>query len=252
MVKRLVIRRGNSHCLAVDLQRQWVFVSLAVNAAQLQVILQIVRSHTDGLAEQEYGLVKLPGFAFQPAKQQLNEADEDLLEFTLPRYQREGKSYLTIAIGCTGGRHRSVAIVEELRRLLLDKRHGGRQKRLQRFRRTGRAVSLSPDLPPAALQEWRTQAPEDPAEVTASGSPSRSTGRRWFDGILLAIEILLNACGDAFVVVGSYWNQPDGQVMLFFILAMSASEVAVGLGLVVQIYRKYNTLDTSSLNRLRG
>src|SRR5262245_55836482 len=38
-----------------------------------------------------------------------------LLRFTLPRYQREGKSYLTIAIGCTGGRHRSVVLVEELR-----------------------------------------------------------------------------------------------------------------------------------------
>jgi UPF0042 nucleotide-binding protein len=41
-----------------------------------------------------------------------------LLDFTLPRYQREGKSYLTIALGCTGGRHRSIALVEELRRLL--------------------------------------------------------------------------------------------------------------------------------------
>lgn len=37
-----------------------------------------------------------------------------LLESTLPLYIREGKSYLTIAVGCTGGRHRSVAIVEEL------------------------------------------------------------------------------------------------------------------------------------------
>ncbi|HLK12859.1 MAG TPA: RNase adapter RapZ [Candidatus Binatia bacterium] len=41
-----------------------------------------------------------------------------LLLFTLPRYQREGKSYLTIAFGCTGGRHRSVVLVEELRRRL--------------------------------------------------------------------------------------------------------------------------------------
>ena len=41
-----------------------------------------------------------------------------LLEFLLPRYQREGKAYLTIAIGCTGGRHRSVALVEELRGFL--------------------------------------------------------------------------------------------------------------------------------------
>ena len=39
---------------------------------------------------------------------------EHLLEFILPGYEREGKSYLTIAIGCTGGRHRSVAIVERL------------------------------------------------------------------------------------------------------------------------------------------
>ena len=39
----------------------------------------------------------------------------DFLSFVLPAYQREGKAYLTIAIGCTGGRHRSVALVEELR-----------------------------------------------------------------------------------------------------------------------------------------
>jgi UPF0042 nucleotide-binding protein len=41
-----------------------------------------------------------------------------LLEYVLPRYEREGKSYLTIAIGCTGGRHRSVAIAEALARQL--------------------------------------------------------------------------------------------------------------------------------------
>jgi UPF0042 nucleotide-binding protein len=41
-----------------------------------------------------------------------------LLEFLLPLYEREGKAYLTVAVGCTGGRHRSVAITEELRRRL--------------------------------------------------------------------------------------------------------------------------------------
>ncbi|RMF81512.1 MAG: RNase adaptor protein RapZ, partial [Nitrospirae bacterium] len=39
---------------------------------------------------------------------------EELLEFLLPRYRREGKAYFTFAVGCTGGRHRSVAIVEAL------------------------------------------------------------------------------------------------------------------------------------------
>ena len=41
-----------------------------------------------------------------------------LLTFTLPRYEREGKSSLTVALGCTGGRHRSVALVEDLRQRL--------------------------------------------------------------------------------------------------------------------------------------
>ena len=35
-------------------------------------------------------------------------------EHTLPRYEKEGKAYLTVAIGCTGGKHRSVAVSEEL------------------------------------------------------------------------------------------------------------------------------------------
>ncbi len=45
---------------------------------------------------------------------------EQLLRHTLPRYEREGKAYLTIAVGCTGGRHRSVAVAEELVRRLRD------------------------------------------------------------------------------------------------------------------------------------
>ena len=43
---------------------------------------------------------------------------ENMLDFLVPRYRSEGKSYLTIGIGCTGGRHRSVAIAEELGRRL--------------------------------------------------------------------------------------------------------------------------------------
>jgi UPF0042 nucleotide-binding protein len=40
---------------------------------------------------------------------------QDFLGFVLPAYRREGKAYLSVAVGCTGGRHRSVALVEELR-----------------------------------------------------------------------------------------------------------------------------------------
>ncbi|MCS6950323.1 MAG: RNase adapter RapZ [Armatimonadota bacterium] len=45
----------------------------------------------------------------------------DLIEFTLPQYIREGKAYLTIAIGCTGGRHRSVVIAEQVVQFLREK-----------------------------------------------------------------------------------------------------------------------------------
>ncbi len=79
---------------------------------------------------------------------------------------------------------------QELRRLLLDKRHDSRQRRLERFRRTGRAVSLAPDLPPAAFDEWRTQLPgeeQSDSAVTYASSPLK---RRWFDGLLLFVEIL--------------------------------------------------------------
>jgi UPF0042 nucleotide-binding protein len=50
----------------------------------------------------------------QPAAREFLCRVDDLLGFLLPAYIKEGKSYLTVAIGCTGGRHRSVALVEDL------------------------------------------------------------------------------------------------------------------------------------------
>jgi UPF0042 nucleotide-binding protein len=45
---------------------------------------------------------------------------EEYLRYVVPHYVAEGKSYLTVAVGCTGGRHRSVMIAERLRRALTD------------------------------------------------------------------------------------------------------------------------------------
>ena len=70
--------------------------------------------------------------------------------------------------------------------------------------------------------------------------------------ILMSIEIMLNAAGVAFVAAGSRWGQPDGQIMFLFILAMAASEVAVGLALVLRLYHRYQNLDADAISDMRG
>ena len=54
----------------------------------------------------------------QPEGRELLTRLRDFLSYLLPRYQKEGKAYLTVAIGCTGGRHRSVMVAERLRKAL--------------------------------------------------------------------------------------------------------------------------------------
>ena len=70
--------------------------------------------------------------------------------------------------------------------------------------------------------------------------------------ILLSIEIMLNAAGLAFVVAGSRWGSPDGQVMFILILTMAAAEVAVGLALVLRLHHRYKTLDVDAASAMRG
>jgi NADH-quinone oxidoreductase subunit K len=70
--------------------------------------------------------------------------------------------------------------------------------------------------------------------------------------VLMSIEIMLNAAGVAFVVAGSRWGQPDGQVMFLFILVAAAAEVAVGLALLLLLHRRFKTLDTSAASTMRG
>jgi NADH-quinone oxidoreductase subunit K len=70
--------------------------------------------------------------------------------------------------------------------------------------------------------------------------------------ILMSIEVMLNAAGLAFVAAGARWAQADGQVMFIFILAMAASEVSVGLALVLQLYHLFESLDADAASRMKG
>jgi NADH-quinone oxidoreductase subunit K len=69
---------------------------------------------------------------------------------------------------------------------------------------------------------------------------------------LLSIEVMLNAAGLAFVVAGARWGQPDGQVMFIWILTMAAAEVSVGLALVLQLHRRFKTLDVDAASKMKG
>src|ERR1051326_3662147 len=70
--------------------------------------------------------------------------------------------------------------------------------------------------------------------------------------ILMSLEVMLNAAGLAFVVAGARWQQPAGQVVFLFILAMAAAEVAVGLALLLLLYHRFKSLDADAASEMKG
>jgi len=70
--------------------------------------------------------------------------------------------------------------------------------------------------------------------------------------MLMSLEVMLNASALAFVAAGAKWGQADGQVIFLLILTVAAAEVSVGLGLVLQIQRRFKTLDMDQARRLHG
>ncbi len=78
--------------------------------------------------------------------------------------------------------------VEELRRLLVEKRRGARKERLEHYRRTGRVVAVAPDLPD--LGDKSAPVVETPEETAAQPEVPVTKRRKWMDRILLAVEVL--------------------------------------------------------------
>lgn len=70
--------------------------------------------------------------------------------------------------------------------------------------------------------------------------------------LLMSLEIMMNACGLAFVAAGARWAEADGQIMYMLVLSLAAAEVAVGLGLVLQLERRYRDLDIDAASELKG
>lgn len=69
--------------------------------------------------------------------------------------------------------------------------------------------------------------------------------------MLMSVEIMFNAAGMVFIIAGAHWGQVDGQVVFIFILAVTATEVSVGLALILQMFHHFRTLDADELNKLK-
>ena len=70
--------------------------------------------------------------------------------------------------------------------------------------------------------------------------------------MLMSLEIMLNACALAFVVGGARWAQADGQIMFLLVLTLAAAEASVGLALLIQLYRRFKTLDIDAASTMKG
>jgi NADH-quinone oxidoreductase subunit K len=70
--------------------------------------------------------------------------------------------------------------------------------------------------------------------------------------ILMCIELMLNSVNLLLVSFSAYAGNTDGQVFVFFIMVVAAAEVAVGLALLVSIYRNLGSTDIDVLSKLKG
>ena len=70
--------------------------------------------------------------------------------------------------------------------------------------------------------------------------------------MLMCIEVMMNAAALAFVMAGSHWLQPDGQIMFILILTLAAAEASIGLAVLIQLYHRHHTLDIDAASEMRG
>ncbi|DAB28708.1 MAG: NADH-quinone oxidoreductase subunit K [Sulfurimonas sp. RIFOXYD12_FULL_33_39] len=70
--------------------------------------------------------------------------------------------------------------------------------------------------------------------------------------LFFATEILLNAVNISFAAISHYYGDLTGQMFVFFVIAIAASEVAVGLGLLIVWHKKHNNIDLDNMSTMRG
>jgi len=70
--------------------------------------------------------------------------------------------------------------------------------------------------------------------------------------VFMSVELMLNSANLALVAFAQRWQSVNGQIMVFFVITVAAAEVAVGLALLVTIFRTKRTTDIDEINTLKG
>ena len=70
--------------------------------------------------------------------------------------------------------------------------------------------------------------------------------------IFMSIELMLNAVNLSLVGFSRYYNSVDGQVFVFLVMTLAAAEVAVGLAIIVSLFRNKQTINIDEINILHG
>ncbi len=70
--------------------------------------------------------------------------------------------------------------------------------------------------------------------------------------VFMSVELMLNAANLAFVAFSSVFKTFNGQIFVFFVIAVAAAEVAVGLALIVEIFKSRKNINIDELNSLKG
>ncbi len=76
--------------------------------------------------------------------------------------------------------------------------------------------------------------------------------RRNIITVFMCIELMLNAVNLSFVTFSYMWRQVDGQIITFFVMVVAAAEAAVGLAIILTIYRNRGTLQIDRINTLKN
>ena len=70
--------------------------------------------------------------------------------------------------------------------------------------------------------------------------------------IFMSIELMLNAVNLTFVAFAHMWHQVNGQIFVFFVMVVAAAEAAVGLAIIIAIFRTRNTLNVDQINLMQS